>query len=108
MAGYGATQDEIALVLGCKDDTLRKYFRREWELGAIEANTAMIQALYQNGVKHNNVQAQIFWAKTRCGFKETVHLANEDESKPLSLSIAFRAPLALAAPVRTTEPDRED
>lgn len=78
MAGYGATQDEIALVLGCKDDTLRKYFRREWELGAIEANTAMIQALYQNGVKHNNVQAQIFWAKTRCGFKETVRIGGED------------------------------
>lgn len=71
MTGYGGTQDDIAKVLGIGDDTLRKYFVRELEIGVIEANTAMTQALFINGTRHNNVSAQIYWHKTRHQWRET-------------------------------------
>lgn len=70
MTGFGATQDEIARVIGISDVTLRKYFETELQLGVIKANTAVAQSLFENATKHRNVAAQIWWLKTRGGWRE--------------------------------------
>jgi hypothetical protein len=70
MSGYGVIQDEIAAVLDIDDKTLRKYFAAELRTAAIEANAAVAQSLFQNATKHRNVAAQIFWLRTRGGWRD--------------------------------------
>lgn len=71
MTGFGLRQDEIATSLEIDKKTLHKHFRRELDTGMIEANVRVAKALYQNAVQHNNVAAQIWWTKTRMGWKDT-------------------------------------
>lgn len=71
MTGFGIRQDEIAISLQIDKKTLHKHFRRELDTGMIEANVRVAKALYQNATQHNNVAAQIWWTKTRMGWKDT-------------------------------------
>lgn len=71
MAGFGIKQEHIALILGIGEATLQRRFKDELTRGAQLANTNVIKSLYKNAVEHNNVAAQIFWAKARCGWRET-------------------------------------
>ena len=48
---------------------LRKHFREELDAAKIRANAGMAAALYKSGMG-GNVTAQIFWLKTRLGWKE--------------------------------------
>ncbi len=70
MASMGMTQDDIGRVMGATAKTLRKHFREELELSAIEANTKVMQTLYTMATSGANTTASIFWAKTRCGLRE--------------------------------------
>ena len=71
LSGYGITHDEIALYLGIDAKTLRKHYRDVLDKGTIKANVAVARALHKNATESNNVAAQIFWMKTRGGWKET-------------------------------------
>src|SRR4051794_29743072 len=72
MAGYGIDQEKIAAIIGICDKTLRKHYRNELDLGLDKANSLVAQALFQNATANNNVTAQIFWMKTRAGWREKV------------------------------------
>lgn len=74
MSGYGATEDDIARVMHISPTTLRKYFRDELDTGMIKANAAVATALFRRatGNSPQAVTAQIWWTKTRMGWKETV------------------------------------
>jgi hypothetical protein len=50
--------------------TLKAHFARELFEGGIQTNTIAIGSLFAS-VKAGNVAAQIFWAKTRLGWRET-------------------------------------
>jgi len=76
MTGFGIRQEEIANALEIDRKTLTKHFRRELDTGMTEANVRVAQALYANAVKHNNVAAQIWWTKTRMGWKDTSVVEN--------------------------------
>jgi hypothetical protein len=69
LAGLGVPQDDIAIIIGCAPKTLRKRFRDELDRGAAEAN-AMISGYLFAAAKAGNTTAQIFWLKTRAGWKE--------------------------------------
>jgi hypothetical protein len=69
LAGLGVPQDDIAIIIGCAAKTLRKRFRGELDRGAAEAN-AMISGYLFAAAKAGNTTAQIFWLKTRAGWKE--------------------------------------
>ena len=69
LAGVGVPQDDIAAILDCDAKTLRKYFRIELNRGVAEANAAAASYLFAK-VKEGNVTAQIFWMKTRAGWRE--------------------------------------
>jgi hypothetical protein len=69
LAGLGVPQDDIAIIFGCAPKTLRKQFRDELDRGAAEAN-AMISGYLFAAAKAGNTTAQIFWLKTRAGWKE--------------------------------------
>tara|TARA_R100000329_G_scaffold135589_2_gene115988 strand:- start:1271 stop:1618 length:348 start_codon:yes stop_codon:yes gene_type:complete len=70
LAGLGSTAEDIALKLKINRDTLRKYYEHELSLGRIDANTFIAGTLYEQA-KAGNLTAQMFWLKTRAGWKET-------------------------------------
>lgn len=73
MAMIGIPQDVIAKVLATTKETLEKYFREELDEAMTKANAAVAGALFKNAMK-GNVSAQIFWCKTRLGWRETMAL----------------------------------
>ena len=69
MTGCGIPIDDIARVLGMAHRTLMKHFREELDIGSAKLNALVAQSLFQNAIG-GNVAAQIFWCKTRLGWKE--------------------------------------
>jgi hypothetical protein len=69
LAGVGVPQDIIANIVGCAPKTLRKHLREELTCGAAEATAKVVGFLFAAAEK-GNVTAQIFWLKTRAGWRE--------------------------------------
>lgn len=70
MAAYGIPADDISRVVAIDPKTLRKHYRDELDLGTTKANAQVAGFLF-NSARNGNVTAQIFWLKTRAGWKET-------------------------------------
>jgi hypothetical protein len=87
MLGYGIKQDDVAKVIGISDVTLRLYYSAEIATAEVEANAQVTQSLFQNATKHRNVTAQIWWTKTRMGWKETVRIGGEPGGAAVVLNI---------------------
>jgi hypothetical protein len=70
MAAYGIPPSEIGLAIGVSAPTVRKYFWREIEVGAVEANARVAESLYKKacGEGQGSVTAAIFWLKARAGW----------------------------------------
>ena len=81
MAAVGMSQDQIALSLDTTAKTIRKHFRRELAIGAIEANTRVLETLFRMAKSGKNTPASIFWAKVRCGYRERP-VEDKTEQKP--------------------------
>lgn len=60
-------------MIGLCENTLRKSYGEEIAVGATKANAKVIESLFckATGDGQGAVTAAIFWAKTRCGWKET-------------------------------------
>jgi hypothetical protein len=69
LAAYGIPETAIAKVLGISDVTLRKYCRDELDRAIPRANAQVAGFLFTSA-RRGNVAAQIFWLKTRAGWKE--------------------------------------
>jgi len=104
MTGFGIQQDEIANTLEIDRKTLAKHFRRELDTGMTQANVRVAQALYQNAVQHNNVAAQIWWTKTRMGWKEAQDVNIGGTATPLNVSFRW-ADATPALPTQDDEPN---
>jgi len=84
LASFGVGQEDIAKHIGISHATLRKYYREELDLSAINANRKVLTYLFslasgmaikESGATHGDCKAAaIFWAKTRCGWRETAQL----------------------------------
>lgn len=79
MAGCGIRETEIALYLDVDPKTLRKYYRKELDVGHVSANVNVAKTLYKKALE-GNVPAMIFWLKARAGWREKhdVDLTNSD------------------------------
>ncbi|HZQ52678.1 MAG TPA: hypothetical protein VFB14_10805 [Bryobacteraceae bacterium] len=82
MAALGTRQEDIAKLLGMTPKTLRKHFRSELDLGAIEANAKVLESLFQMATSGKNTAATIFWVKTRCGAREQERRESSREAAP--------------------------
>ena|SRR5437763_10186490 len=65
MAGLGTPHEDIGAVLNITAKTLRKHFRQELTLGAIEANARVGQTLFAMATSGRNIKASIYWDRTR-------------------------------------------
>jgi predicted transcriptional regulator len=79
-AMVGTPQEDIARVLGISDRTLRKHYRDELDLSLAKANATIGGSLF-NKAKGGDTSAQMFWLKTRAGFRE------KQEEKPQGESL---------------------
>ncbi len=72
LAGLGVVVDDIATITKISDETVRKYYGEEIQLGRAEANLGVARALYKAATRENNpnVVAQMFWLKNRAGWND--------------------------------------
>lgn len=81
MAAAGVAHKDIARVLDCAENTLRKHFRDELDTGATCAIAAVSNRLYDMAMK-GNTAACIFWLKARAGWRERQEVTGP-EGEPL-------------------------
>jgi hypothetical protein len=96
LAGFGMTHDQIAKVMDLSDETLRKYYRNELDIGTTKLNAQVAQNLFKiaTGKDKGAVTAAIFWLKTRARWTERIDISNEDGSlKPEATQVAVIAAL---------------
>ena len=74
LAAYGVTHDAICKIIGVSDETMRKYYRRELDLSATEANSKVAQTLFKMATSGEHVAATIFWLKTRARWQEIMRV----------------------------------
>lgn len=79
LSACGVPQKNICQIIAGKnktidEKTLRKHFAVEIDNGSALANAKVAQSLFKKATG-GNVTAQIFWLKTRAGWKETVQVA---------------------------------
>lgn len=68
LVAVGTPQELIAKRLGIRSEkTLRKHFRDEIDLGAMEANATIAGDLYKSA-RSGNVDAQKYWLTRRAGW----------------------------------------
>ena len=73
LAAVGIPQTDIARKIGIRSEkTLRKYFREELDLAAMDANSSVGGALY-NKAMEGNTEAQKFWLERRAGWTNWQH-----------------------------------
>ena len=88
LAGLGVRQDDIARMIGCAPKTLRKRCRNELDRGVAEANAMVSSSLFA-AAKAGNTAAQIFWLKTRAGWREggSADSASRDATEPFPQAV---------------------
>ena len=69
-AGFGLTFEEIGSLVGISADTLTKYYRADLDQMVATRNASVARSLYAQATS-GNVQAAIFWTKTRMNWRET-------------------------------------
>lgn len=87
MAAVGITQEQIALYLDIDDNTLRKHFRRELDVAALEANVKVAKSLYVKALS-GDIGAAVWWTKTRMGWREKVVHAG-DADNPVKMVVTW-------------------
>lgn len=105
LSAVGVRYEDIATKLDISADTLVKHYRRELDLGRIEANASVAQTLYQSA-KKGNVVAAIFWMKTRAGWREKHDLNVVSEDRSMSPQ-PTRIEIVGVKPRRDDKPDSD-
>lgn len=91
MISGGIEQVHIAAAIGISAPTLRKWYKREIASAAHEANAQVIAALFKNATVGKNVIAQIWWTKTRLGWKEVQTVENVGkDGRPIEQIVTYR------------------
>lgn len=72
LAGFGLTDDNIALVIGISEGTLKRRFREELDRGRALAKATVAQTAFKMATSGKQPAMTMFWLKTQCRWKETV------------------------------------
>jgi hypothetical protein len=79
----------IARVIGIDQKTLRLYYRDELDL-ALAITNAVIGGCLFNKAKGGDTAAQLFWMKTRAGWREKTdvnHTSDDGSMTPTTITI---------------------
>jgi len=93
-SGLGLPHEQIAILVGIDDKTLRKYYRAELDMGKAKANGQIAKTLFSKAVG-GDTTSLIWWTKTQMRWSETIkqELTGEDGSPLLTgIQVSFIAP----------------
>jgi hypothetical protein len=93
-SGLGLPHEQIAILVGIDDKTLRKYYRTELDLGKAKANGQIAKTLFSKAVG-GDTTSLIWWTKAQMRWSETVkqELTGEDGAPLLSsIQVSFVPP----------------
>lgn len=69
LSGVGIKQEQIASILKISDDTLRKYFKEELELGIADAHANMARAIYKKAI-NGSEKLMMYYGNCQMGWSE--------------------------------------
>src|SRR5262249_2409074 len=78
-AGFGFTQEKIAVLIGTTKPTLEKHFREELDRGMAVTQFKVGNSLVENAL-NGNVAAQIWYTKSQMGWRETQVIETRETS----------------------------
>jgi hypothetical protein len=67
----GSTEEDVATVLNMPVDRMKRIFRRELAFQAAESKHKVLSKLYEAATSGENINATLFWAKARYGWRDT-------------------------------------
>ena len=70
-SGLGLPHEQIAILVGIDDKTLRKYYRTELDMGKAKANGQIAKTLFSKAVA-GDTTSLIWWTKSQMRWSETV------------------------------------
>lgn len=70
-SGLGLPHEQIAILVGIDDKTLRKYYRNELDIGKAKANGQIAKTLFSKAVS-GDTTSLIWWTKAQMRWSETV------------------------------------
>ena len=70
-SGLGLPHEQIAILVGIDDKTLRKYYRNELDMGKAKANGQIAKTLFQKATA-GDTTSLIWWTKAQMRWSETV------------------------------------
>jgi len=83
LASFGNTRPEIAAYMNICEETLLKHYREILETAAVRANSKVAKGLFKKAVEDEDLQAQIFWLKTRARWRTADSEAQVEESSKI-------------------------
>ena len=69
-SGLGLPHEQIAMLIGIDDKTLRKHYRHELDMGKAKANGQIAKTLYSKAIA-GDTTSLIWWTKTQMKWAET-------------------------------------
>ena len=70
-SGLGLPHEQIAILVGIDDKTLRKYYRTELDTGKAKANGQIAKTLFSKAVS-GDTTSLIWWTKSQMRWSETI------------------------------------
>lgn len=93
-SGYGLPHEQIAVLVGVDDTTLRIHYRKELDEGKAQAHNKVSKTLFEKAVS-GDTSAMIWWSKAQLRWSETTKQEiDQTINGNLSLNIIGVAPKA--------------
>jgi hypothetical protein len=100
-SGLGLPHEQIAILVGIDDKTLRKHYRQELDIGKAKANSQIAKTLYQKATA-GDTTSLIWWTKAQMRWSETVknEVTGADGEPLQGIQVTFVKPNDTANPER--------
>ena len=92
-SGLGLPHEQIAILVGIDDKTLRKYYRTELDTGKAKANGQIAKTLFSKAVA-GDTTSLIWWTKSQMRWSETVknEVTGADGEPLTGINVTFVKP----------------
>jgi predicted transcriptional regulator len=92
-SGLGLPHEQIAILVGIDDKTLRKHYRHELDAGKAKANSQIAKTLYSKALA-GDTTSLIWWTKSQMRWSETVkqELTGADGEPLQGIQVSFVKP----------------
>jgi hypothetical protein len=92
-SGLGLPHEQIGILVGIDDKTLRKYYRHELDMGKAKANGQIAKTLYSKAIS-GDTSSLIWWTKAQMRWSETVknELTGADGEPLQGIQVSFVKP----------------